>query len=140
MQPQQPQQPASPQGGMNFDQNPFEEMVKEKMAGGGMHKMPDGQMMQNSQMQGAGQNMMPEALQPGKTGDGVKFLMSAIQGLHGYLGYSTDPQEVSMLRNLINIVTQLMTRDQEKATQAMEQGQPAQTGQPAPQNSGAPTV
>ena len=81
--------------------------------------------------------MMPEALQPGKTGDGVKFLMSAIQGLHGYLGYSTDPQEVEMLRNLINIVTQLMTRDQEKASQAMAQGQPTQT---APQQGEMPAA
>lgn len=125
MQPQQPQGPQSaPQGGMNFDQNPFEEMMQQKMAGA--QQAPQSPMPQA----GGDQSMMPEALQPGKTGDGAKFLMGAIQQLHGYLGYSTEPQEIEMLRNLINIITQLLSRDQEKASATMKQGAPTGNTEP----------
>lgn len=84
--------------------------------------------MQTPEMAG----MMPEALQPGKTGDGAKALLGAIQNLHNYLAYSTDGKEINMIRQLISMLTQLVARDQTRAAQSLEENQAPATPPTAP--------
>ncbi len=119
---------------------------------GGMPPMPSFQPDANSpmaQMMGGQQETpqgqpqmlpenMPEALQPGKTGDSTKPLLMAISALHGYIAASTDPGEVALIRKVVSLLTNLIQRDQEKSTAMMQQQiQQPQAPQPTmggPQN------
>ena len=124
------QQIMMPQGGgqMNFDQNPFEAILAQ--GGGQMPSQQPQQPMAPEEMEN-----MPEELQPGKTGDNTKPLLGAIQNLHNYIGMTTDPGDIRLVRNLISALTQLVARDQKRMEQmAAEQG----AQQPAPQPAAAP--
>lgn len=108
--------------GFNPDQNPFAEIMNQ---GGGM--MPQGQPMMAPQgapspMGGpAAPGVAPEdpnnPLVQGQTGDGAKSLVSAIQALHNYIGFSTNPQQINLIRNIITMITKLVDNDQKVASQ-----------------------
>jgi len=122
--------PGGPEG-FNPDQNPFEQI-----------------MAQAEEFPQAGQPMAPEEmpleLQEGKTGDNTKPLLAAIHNLHNYVSLSTDSAEIRIIRNLINALTQLVSRDQDRSlngegpqppmeAQAAPGGQAAQASAPTPQ-------
>jgi len=80
------------------------------------------QAAENATQLGGEEDLGPEALQPGKTGDNAKFLIGAIQNLHNYIGSLTDANVQGMVRNLIGVITKLIEHDQEYAgTQLAEQ-------------------
>lgn len=136
---QQPQQ-----GGGNFDQNPFADLMESKASpASAMGQQQMGALMSAPQA-GAPQAGMPQAqggqsgqpmempmgmqaLQAGKTGDSTKPLLGAIAQLHGYIAAITDPEEIQMVRQIVSLLTNLIQRDQERSGQEMMQG-----GQMAP--------
>jgi len=61
------------------------------------------------------EDLGPEALQVGKSGDNAKFLIGAIQNLHNYISSLTDAKVQGMVRNLIGVITRLVEHDQEFA-------------------------
>jgi len=119
---------------MNLDQNPFEAILAKQAA----------QPAPQPQVDANGQPIVPEELQPGKTGDNTKPLLMAIQALHNYIAASTDQGTIQLVRNLISALTQLVARDQKMSEQAKQQmaqqGAPAaaQPAQPAAQPAPAP--
>lgn len=130
------QQP-SQQGGGNFDQNPFADLMESKASpASAMGQQQMGALMsapqagmpqaQGGQPGQPGQPMeMPmgmQALQAGKTGDSTKPLLGAIAQLHGYIAAITDPEEIQMVRQIVSLLTNLIQRDQERSSQEMMQG------------------
>jgi len=116
--------------GFNPDQNPFEAIFAQGQgqpaaapATPTVQPAPaaNGQVMPE-------QPVGPDELQPGKTGDNTKPLLSAIQNLHGYIAASADPGTIQLVRNLISALTQLVARDQ-KASAQLAQQQVQQNGQ-----------
>jgi hypothetical protein len=101
------------EGGFSPDQNPFQGIMEKIQQGG--------------QPQGT-----PVASQPGETGDSSKPLMQAVQALYNYIASISDMKEIAMVRSLINLITQLIQRDQMRATQQPQMVMPEQTGQGAP--------
>ena len=96
------------------------------------------QAAQQSIQPGVEEDLGPEALQPGKTGDSAKFLIGAIQNLHNYIGNLTDANVQGMVRNLIGVITKLIEHDQEYAgTQLAEQMKAAGGAQAPVQIGGA---
>jgi hypothetical protein len=90
------------QTGFNPDNNPFAGIIK----GGQAPQSPAPQ----------GQQMMPDPMdpsQPGQTGDSSKPLIMAIKSLHDYIAMSTDVRTQNMVRNLITMLTQLLSKDQQ---------------------------
>lgn len=123
----------------NPDQNPFEFLINGQSAPRGMGASPLGSgapisgqpqdmsqggmgegMMNGGMSAGSGQNI-PEALQPGKTGDATKPLLGAIQMLHGFIAASQDPEEINMVRQIVSLLTNLIQRDQQRSSDMMNQ-------------------
>lgn len=121
-----------------MDQNPFESILAQMKApqqnGLPQGGMPQGQMpqqgsaAQQAMSQGMGQEMAQpqDVTQPGVNPGGTKQLLSALQMLHQFIGQATDPTDIAAVRGLIQILTRLVARDQEK--QMREMGQAPQGG------------
>lgn len=112
----------------NPDQNPFEQMIAQSAAGQqpSMQNMPQqgmspqGQMPQQESPTGD-MGEQPEALQMGKTGDNTRPLLGAITQLHQFIASSTSPEEINIVRQIVSLLTRLVSRDQEKSGQMMQQ-------------------
>jgi len=133
---QQLMQGGGQQGGspMNFDQNPFMDLMQG--GSGAQASAPAAPASAQPQMGPDGQPIVPEALQPGKTGDNSQSLLGAISQLHRFVAGSTDPEEIQMVRQIVSLLTNLVARDQERSGQMMMEGGAPQPQAPAPQ---APT-
>lgn len=141
--------PSHPQD-FNPDQNPFEAILAGM--GGAQGQAPQGMpagMPQGMPPMGPGEGSpagMPQLPQggpqmpgqppmPGQDPKGgTKFLISALQNLHQYLGAAQDEVDVAAVRGLIQIMTRLISRDQENM---MKNSQPPMGGTP-PMPGGAP--
>lgn len=110
---------------LNFDKNPFMEML-----GGGLQaaqQMPqeggDEQAMAMTQQGGGGQGApqvgavggagKSNQLEYGQNPDRTGFLVSAIQQLENYIKNSTQKDEISTVRGLISLLSQLVNKDQQ---------------------------
>jgi len=111
---QQVQGGLQPQTGNDpFGQNPFSEIINSQQA-------PVQQPVQPENPED-----VPEALQPGKTGDSTKFLIGSIQQLHNFIAQNTEPRTISTVRQIIGLLTKLIDEDQAQAAQVLTSGVPA---------------
>ena len=117
----QPIGPGGPSGGgFNPDQNPFEAILAE-----GQQEAPIPPQVPIEER--------PIELQPGKTGDNSKPLLSAIHNLHNYISLSTsDANEIRVVRNLISALTKLISSDQERSVRGENEPPPEPVETPAP--------
>lgn len=119
--------------GQQFDSNPFEGMFggggqgapqgmpqgggQPPVSGGPAEEQAEGEMdmdpAQIAKMQ-AMQDPRQNPLLPGANPGGSKFLVGAIQQLHGYIGESTDRNEIATARAIISLLTKLIDKDQQK--------------------------
>lgn len=139
--------------GEEFDQNPFEAIVnggqaqapqgmgvpQEGEEQGGYAQIPPG-MEEAAQMGG----VMPEEddqLQKGAGAGSSKFLLGAAQQLQGYIAESTERDEIAIARSILQLLTKLIDRDQQKLTekldQAPQQPQPSMGGMMGAMQGGA---
>jgi len=115
-------QPNPQSSGFNPDQNPFEAIMG-KIQGQGASQQP-------SPVQSGPTGGMPQQGQvpedptnpavPGQTGDNTKPLIMAIQALHNYIAMSTDIRTQNIVRNLIAMLTSLVSKDQQVSAQKAE--------------------
>lgn len=130
-----PQQ--APQGeepfslGDHFDQNPFEGILNKQQAApapeagqGAMQgqEIDPQAVEQYQQMQDPKHN----PLLPGANPGGSKFLVGAIQQLQGYIGESTERDEIAIARAVIRLLTKLIDKDQETQDEKVGGGEPQQ--------------
>ena len=162
-----PNQQGNPFGDPNLDKNPFEGILAQIQSRGvgagtgqppdammqgaspeGMHPMPGGQMMPNSQMPGmmGGQGKPPpNQLIPGQEGGTGKFLLSTMQQLQSYITAEDDSNNIMIARSIIGLITKLLEREQQEQTakipqdqQMLEALQPPAEGQQQEQPQGPP--
>lgn len=76
-------------------------------------------------------------LLPGANPGNSKYLLGAIQQIQGFIANSTERDEIAIGRSLIQLLTRLVSKDQEKMnaqlTSANQPTPPQQTMQQAPQ-------
>jgi hypothetical protein len=105
--------------------NPFASILAQLQGGGQQMPqqaprqpmaMPQQPVQGSSQQRTAEQyqDPMEEQLMPGKTGDNVKGLIQAITGLQSYIQNSTNPQMIQMLRQLIQVIGNILSQEQEE--------------------------
>lgn len=89
----------------------------------------------------AGATAMGAGAQPQAPGSNTKLLLSALQALNQFASApGNDPQEITIIRSLIAVLTELIKRDQQRAHQMTMggQGQPqGSTAQMPPTGGGA---
>lgn len=91
-------------------------------------KIPGSSMQQTAEQF---QNPMEEQMMPGKEGTGSKFLLGAIQNIQGYIQMSTNPQKIQMLRQLVQVFTNMLAQEQQEAMEYLQgSGQGAGQGSP----------
>lgn len=100
------------QPGFNPDQNPFEGIINGSQ-GPQAPQAPQGGMP-------AGMVDPNDSSISGQTGDSSKPLIVAIKALHDYIAMSTDVRTQNMIRNLITMLNQLMTKEQQEASKKGE--------------------
>jgi hypothetical protein len=98
------------QQGFNPNQNPFAGIINQS-AGASRGGMP------------AGMTDPTDPSVPGQTGDSSKPLIIAIKSLHDYIAMSTDVRTQNMIRNLISMLNQLVSKEQDEAAKKGEEGQ-----------------
>lgn len=106
--------------GEEFDSNPFEQFAQRSQAsqtqaptGGeqpGAEQDPEAEMQRMQEMQDPKKNQLLPGANPG----GSKFLVGAIQQLQGYIGESTERDEIAIARSLIQLLTKLVSKDQQR--------------------------
>lgn len=111
------------------DSNPFEGLLSQLQGGGQQQpqqpapqpQMPQQPVQGSSQQRTAEQYQDPaqEQLMPGKTGDNVKGLVQAITGLQSYIQNSTNPQMIQMLRQLIQVIGNILSQEQEELVKGL---------------------
>lgn len=117
MNPRQPDPSQNPftailKGGAAPTAQPMPQMAPQGPAQGGgmapqmMKAMQGGQMPQDQTQQGAN---------PGTS----KFLMQAMQALHGFIGESQDRQEIAIGRSIMQLLSRLIERDQQVQSQQL---------------------
>lgn len=109
--------------GFNPDQNPFEAIINRSKAAQAPAPQP-------GMMPGMVENPNSPEL-PGQTGDNSKPLIMAIKSLHDYIAMSTDIRTQNMVRNLISMLTSLVSKDQQAGMKAGESAIEA-SGAPKP--------
>jgi len=123
-------------GQFSPDQNPFADLMSrgQQMPQQAPQQVPQQKVQGSTQQQTAEQypDPMQEQLLPGKTGDNAKSLLSAIQGLQGYIQTSSNPQIIGMIRNLISVIIRILAQEQEQFAAGLqgdeEGGQPMGSG------------
>ena len=100
------------QPGFNPDQNPFAGIMQQAQSQGMQAPAPTGMP--------AGMTDPTDPSLPGQTGDSAKPLIVAIKALHDYIAMSTDVRTQNMIRNLITMLNQLMTKEQEEGAKKGE--------------------
>lgn len=116
-------QSAGPAGQPGQGENPFMKLLASLKQGGQQapgQQQPDPQSalvqaQQAAQGGGApgGADAPEDATNPGENPGVTKNLLGAMGQLHGAITIMTDPQEISMLRNIIVMLNQLIQKDQE---------------------------
>lgn len=101
----------------NPEQNPFADLMSRAQPVG--QQAPSGMPQQPGMMPGMVQNPNSPEL-PGQTGDASKPLIMAIKSLHDYIAMSTDIRTQNMVRNLITMLNNLLSKDQQSAAQKAE--------------------
>ena len=117
----------------NPDQNPFEAFLNApaEQQGAQSQTPPQSTPQMNPEMMvggGGGKMQVPaeqqDITQPGVTGDNAKPLMSAMQALHGFIGSTTDPQKIQIVRYIMGVLTKLIEGEQETSLSAQNQVPP----------------
>lgn len=105
--------------------NPFAGIMAQLQQGQGQQQpqqMPQQAPAPMAPVRGSSQMQIAEAykdpaqeqLMPGKTGDNAKGLIQAITGLQSYIQNSTNPQMIQMLRQLIQVIGNILSQEQEE--------------------------
>ncbi len=82
---------------------------------------PQSQMPQRPMPQNGGMEDDDNQLMKGKGAGTTPLLMGAIQSLQKYVTTSTDPDEIRMARSIITLISKLITRDQGKMSERLNQ-------------------
>lgn len=85
-----------------------------------------------------GADAPPDQLQRGDSGGNSQFLVSALQSLQKYITDEVDPQNISIGRGLIALVTKLIAKEQQTLAAKLPQTDTA-TGQDTPQQDSSQT-
>lgn len=108
----------SPLGG---DQNPFANILAQLQGGGQGGGMPDpGAMMATKSATSQGPKIgpdgkpLPDVTQRGQNPGTSKFVISAMQAMQGALAEATDPQEIQMLRQILQTLVKIVDMDQKR--------------------------
>ena len=127
----------------NPDQNPFESILSGMKGLGSEGSATDpaqmyGQMQSQSAPQGgqmpSGAGMMApdpnDVTQPGANPGTSKHVLGALAALQKFISESDDIQEIQAIRGVIQILTRVMERDQEKqkSRESAQQLPPAEEG------------
>lgn len=149
----------NPLGNPQLDGNPFQGIlaqIQSRQSAGG--QPPQGMPMQGTppaggpppqmmaqMMAGGKPKMPPNQLNPGEDSGNSQELLSAIQQLQRYIVAESDPNNITVVRSIISLITKLVQKDQEQQAAMIPQHQqqlaamqPSQgggdpTGMPAPQ-------
>lgn len=143
--------------GEQFNQNPFANILAQIQSqnqpsggavggvpsepSGGMHQMPNGQMMPNSQMPGTmgGQGKSPpNQLRSGEDTSSSPMLLGAVQSLQKYITQEDNSDNIMIARSVIALLTKLIAKDQEEQTAKIPQDQEQLQAMAPPQTVGGP--
>lgn len=113
---------------MNMSANPFMGMITnmansgqqppQRMQGNqasGMHKMPNGQMMRDSEMIEGSDYEDPATKQLEKGGNPSQSanLMKAVSALEAFAADSTDKNDIALIRGVLSALARLMGKNQD---------------------------
>jgi hypothetical protein len=113
--------------------NPFEEILKQFQGGkGGVTPTMDAGPMMATQPAPAGPKIgpdgkpLPDVTQRGQNPGTSKFVIQAMQAMQGAMAEATDPEEIQMLRQILQLLVKIVDMDQSK--QGAGQPSPAMMG------------
>lgn len=131
-QPQPGGQPGGAPGNFDPNTNPFEAiMAGMKQPGGQPDPTAGGAPQPGAQPGGippgttmtGGQPQVPDSqLAQGKNPSATKSLVQAVNALQAYVAASTNPDDIALGRNLIKLITRLITKAEDQQLGNLQQG------------------
>lgn len=114
----QPQQGAGSQ--FDANQNPFQSILD----GLKQQEAQPSQQPQGPQpiMTASGPQMPPNQLEPGKNPSGARPLTQAISALQNYIAQSTNRDNILIARNVIKLLTSLVSKEEDTQLGNLQQG------------------